>query len=52
MGGEKVWKNVIAAKYGDNELGKVDLGIMSGGIPYSVWWKDLCHLGRGVGLAK
>jgi hypothetical protein len=44
---EKVWKNVISAKYGDRVLGNGRLE--PSGSMCSSWWRDICNLDQGVG---
>jgi hypothetical protein len=42
----ELWKEVVAAKYGRDVVGKRNLGLIDVTRLGSPWWRDLCHLDK------
>jgi hypothetical protein len=45
---EAVWKEVIKSKYGNNAVGRVELGDDCKPWYASLWWKDICSVGTNL----
>jgi hypothetical protein len=46
---QAIWKDVLKSKYGNEVIGKVDLGDEFKPWYASLWWKDLCSIGCNLG---
>jgi hypothetical protein len=50
MNENAVWKEVIINKYGNTAVGKVELGEECKPWYASLWWKDVCSIGKNLNL--
>jgi hypothetical protein len=45
-----VWKEVLVSKYGENVVGRLELGDNVKPWYSSLWWKDVCSIGENLGI--